>query len=177
MLLTKDERKLLTAYYLKITAEKGLEEVTKEKWYTLSQLITILNSRNLKKAARELPDHDVSDAIKPSIEEEITTGELEALKKEIKEYVRYKSKVNVANNTLKKRELIAIRYGPPDSDQIGVSLTIKGFDLGRKHNGWYYKTGGMWWAEYKGHWIWSILATIVSFILGGLLGWLSRGAH
>lgn len=173
MLLTKDERKLLTAYYLKITGEKGLEEVTKEKWYPLSQMMRILKSRNLKKAARELPDHDVGDAIKPSIEEEITTGELEALMRESKEYLRYESKVSVANNTLKKRELIAIRYGPPDSDHIGVSLTIKGFDLGRKYNGWYYKTGGMWWAEYKGHWIWSILAAILSFILG----WLLRGAH
>jgi hypothetical protein len=64
----------------------------------------------------------------------------------------------------------------PDSEEAEckstffANLTLEGLDLGRKYNGWWYKTGGMWWAEYKGHWFWTIAGIIVSFLLGLLTG-------
>ena len=53
---------------------------------------------------------------------------------------------------------------------ITLNLTLEGYDLGSKYNSWWYKTGGMWWAEYKGHWFWTIAGIIVSFLLGLLTG-------
>jgi len=173
MLLTKDESKLLRAYYLKITKEKGLEKVTIEKWYQVSDLIEMLRSRNIKKAIRKLPDSTVSNAIS-SGQNEFDIG---IMRKEVPKYLRDEKRVNITNDTLEKQGLISVRYGPPQgkgkiSDWRGISLTIEGWNLGRQYNSWYYKTGGFWWAEYKGHWIWSIVAAIISFILG----WLAKGA-
>lgn len=52
-------------------------------------------------------------------------------------------------------------------------LTIDGFDLGRKYNSWWIRTG-LWFAEYKDHWFWLIVG-----FLGGIMGalivnWLSK---
>jgi len=57
-----------------------------------------------------------------------------------------------------------------ECDNITLRLTLEGYDLGSKYNSWWYKTGGMWWAEYKGHWFWTIAGIIVSFLLGWLIG-------
>ena len=48
-----------------------------------------------------------------------------------------------------------------------VELTLDGWDLGRKYNHWFTRTG-LWWAEYKGHWVWVLLGIIISFVIGWL---------
>ena len=57
-----------------------------------------------------------------------------------------------------------------ECNNITLRLTLEGYDLGSKYNSWWYKTGGMWWAEYKGHWLWTIAGIIISFLLGLLTG-------
>ena len=54
--------------------------------------------------------------------------------------------------------------------EITLCLTLDGYDLASKYDSWWYKTGGMWWAEYKGHWFWSVVASIITFIVGFLVG-------
>ena len=171
MWLTKDERKLLKAYYLKITKEKGLEKVNMEKWYQISDLIEILRSHNLEKEVRKLPDSTVGDAISS----DQGKFNIDIMRKEVPKYQQDQKRVNITNDTLEKQELIVVRYGRPPgkgeiSDWRGISLTIEGWKWGSKYNGWYYKTGGLWWAEYKGHWIWPVIGLIVSFIIGLLVG-------
>lgn len=46
MWLQKNERKLLRVYYLKITQEKGIDDIRKEKWYRLPDLVEILKGRS-----------------------------------------------------------------------------------------------------------------------------------
>jgi len=45
-----------------------------------------------------------------------------------------------------------------------IKLTIEGYDLGRKYTEWFDRTG-LWFSEYKDHWIW-----IIASFLGGVFG-------
>jgi len=80
-----------------------------------------------------------------------------------------------ATRVLNERGLVML--GDTDRRQanrsIYVGLTPAGYDLGRKYNSRFARSG-LWFSEYKDHWVW----LIVSFI-GGVLGsllvqWLSR---
>ena len=77
-----------------------------------------------------------------------------------------------AKDVLKNRGLIDIQTD--NLERTIISLTIEGYDLGSKYNSWWIRSG-LWFTEYKHHWIW----LIVSF-LGGIFGalivsWLSKG--
>jgi len=87
-----------------------------------------------------------------------------------------------ANQRLLKRQLISLIANEPGesiSDDIrklfnlpDVKLTIQGWDLGRKYNSWFIRSG-LRFAEYKDHWLWVIIG-----FGGGILGtlivnWLS----
>jgi len=68
-----------------------------------------------------------------------------------------------ANDKLKKRDLANIERDETGMD-VTVSLTLEGWDLGEKYNGWLVKSG-LWFEEYRNHWIWLIVG-----FLGGILG-------
>jgi len=168
MWLPRNERKLLQAYYLKVAEQKGGTQITKELWYEVADLAMLLQIRNLKKAMRTLRCYGEWSTV-----EKVETGQnlnVEQLKKEIKQVGQAKANVKTANSALEERLLIGIRKHGSVPSVIGISLTANGWDTGREYNSWYYKTGGMWWAEYKGHWIWSVLAALVTFIIGWILG-------
>ena len=74
---------------------------------------------------------------------------------------------DATNNILAKRGLIVCKHDGVMYDPI-IELTKEGYDLGMKYNGWFYKTGGMWWTEHKGHWIWSVLAFVIGLVIGKL---------
>ena len=57
-----------------------------------------------------------------------------------------------------------------ECNEITLRLTLEGYDLAFKYDSWWYRTGGMWWAEYKGHWVWILVGFIISFLLGLLTG-------
>lgn len=71
-----------------------------------------------------------------------------------------------ANNNLKERGLINEEREMADSILI-ITLTLKGYDLGRKYNSWFIRTG-LWFEEYKNHWLILILG-FVAGILGALV--------
>jgi hypothetical protein len=91
--------------------------------------------------------------------------------KGVPEYAKSKSRVANANKILSERNLIQYREA---GDSIEISLTMKGYDLGRKYNCWWLRSN-LWYAEYiKHHWI-----CIVGSFLGGILAtllvqWLSN---
>ena len=59
----------------------------------------------------------------------------------------------------------------PPSGELGdiifLRLTLSGLDLASKYDNWFTRSG-LWFAEYKHHWLWVILA----FIAGSLFHWL-----
>lgn len=112
-----------------------------------------------------------------------------------KKYTSNSMKVVKANRNLSRRRLINLeeyedarsvifRHGWAerdlaefllDSKDTGgscttiVELTLDGWDLGRKYNN-RWERGKLWWGEQKQHWLWSVLAIIVTFLLGLLAG-------
>ena len=97
-----------------------------------------------------------------------------------------------ANNILSRRGLInceiadgidVLRRLPKISEAMGlaenpnvhfgISPTLAGYDLGRKYNSWWSKSG-LWFAEYKNHWIWLIVSYIAGIISMLLVNWLSK---
>jgi len=73
-----------------------------------------------------------------------------------------KGVIESANNRLQKRDLIETREC--GTGLYEVTLKLAGWDLGCNYNSWWDRTG-LWFREYKDHWVW----LIVSFI-GGVLG-------
>jgi hypothetical protein len=74
------------------------------------------------------------------------------------------NRVRNANTHLAARELIQTTNHQHEPGVIVVSLTIAGYDLGRRYASPWVRTG-LWFAEYKDHWIWLILGFV-----GGIIG-------
>jgi hypothetical protein len=82
-----------------------------------------------------------------------------------------KIRIQIANSTLDKRNLIALM--PSQGDAFTLSLTLTGYDLGRKYNSWWSRSG-LWFAEYKDHWFWLILGFLGGIIGALIVNWLSK---
>ncbi len=76
----------------------------------------------------------------------------------------------ISKDSINLHNFLASSEDDIECDNITLRLTLEGYDLGSKYNSWYYKTGGMWWAEYKVHWFWHIVGIVVGFLLGLLTG-------
>ena len=143
MWLPKDERRLLLYYY------RGINKVNGEESLDLKELVQSLFCKNIK----ELQLHEKEKRDK-DIEEQV------------KDYIDEKNRVAAANEALKRRGLIEqiIHSG---GKVRRITLNLEGYDLGRKYSSW-WDSSGLWFADYREHWIW----LIVSFF-GGVLGGLS----
>jgi len=82
-----------------------------------------------------------------------------------------KSIVATANKVLSERKFIKYREA---GISIELSLSIEGYDLGRKYSSWWTRSGLLF-AEYKHHWIWIIISFLVGIIGALLVNWLSNG--
>ncbi len=156
MWLPKDERRLLEGYYINIG------EVSKQHEFPLDDLLGFIKSN----ASSELP---------PS-------GHPQRIKK-YKEWLKERNRIIIANRALEERGLIThapqvfvvgcTYEGAETNPCLTISLTISGYDLGRKYNSWVTRTG-LWFAEYRYHWIWLIVSYITGIMSMLLVNWLSR---
>ena len=162
MWLPKDERKLLLAYFLKIG------EPDREGWYEEDVLVKTLKLKKNKKSISMLRDYFKNGLEKESTNQSVSNeNDISLSKKEIKDYINYRNIAQTANGRLSKRKLIIIKPHSFKDDVVGISLTIKGWDLAQKYSSW-FGTTGEWWKENKGHWVWVLLSIIVSFVIGWL---------
>ena len=166
MWLSKEERKLLVIYHVAIT--ESLKTVgwtfTAEKWYSMSKLVKVYQNVYYRTAAKTLKD-DYQAAVEETNREgksEEPDGDkaVDDYKKSLGDMVA----INAASAVLAERGLIKLSEHQHDSLAIGVSLTVRGYDLGRKYSN-RLTASGLWFAEYKDHWGW----IVVSF-LGGIIG-------
>jgi hypothetical protein len=65
-----------------------------------------------------------------------------------------------------QRHLLSVEYNQPEPNVVRVTLTVAGYDQGRKYSGWFSRSGE-WFAEYRNHWIFIIVGFLAG-ILGGL---------
>ena len=77
---------------------------------------------------------------------------------------------NMAKDSINLHNFLASSEDDIECNDITLRLTLDGCDLGKEYSGWWYKTGGMWFAEYRGHWCWIVVGYIVGVISGLLIG-------
>jgi hypothetical protein len=177
MWLPKEERKLLVIYYVGIT--EGLKRVdstvTAEKWYSMSDLIAVLKAKNVRKAAKELrgdyhksvermydePDEAETSNRHSESEDHVTVADME-------QWLKAKAEIDTVNATLRERKLINLSTHTRTSD-VGVSLTMEGYDLGMKYSKWPTKVS-LWVGEYP--WIWLIIAGVIGAVILKVVDWL-----
>jgi hypothetical protein len=86
-------------------------------------------------------------------------------------------KVQAANERLQERGFIELRVSDLAGDEIKygheAKLTLQGWDIGRKYN-CFFTRSGLWFAEYKNHWLWFILCFLGGIIGAVLVNWLSK---
>jgi len=81
-----------------------------------------------------------------------------------------RGRAKIASKTLQQRNLIA--FLDDRGDALRVQLSLEGYDLGRKYASW-FDWSGLWFAEYKNHWIWIIISFLGGVIGALLINWLS----
>jgi len=76
-------------------------------------------------------------------------------------------KVWAANERLQERGFIELResHSVVDAmtDRLEVKLTLQGWDIGRKYSNCLIRSG-LWFEEYKHHWLWIIVAYIAGVL-------------
>jgi hypothetical protein len=174
MWLPKDERQLLRIYYWNIRdrqkkiGSNPLEEV----WGTISKdFAEAFEANDWKEAARRFKaDLHKSEGTtyREADEKSKEKWNLKDARGQIKRYLDIRSRVDAANAVLAERNLIEVR--PHESeDNMGVSFTIEGYDLGRKYVKWHTLIG-LWIGEYS--WVWLILAGLIGALISQVLNWL-----
>jgi len=142
--LPKEERRLLAGYF-RMFGDVGNEEAYREG--TLARLL---------RGAKTVPSYeDDSETPEP---------DMEKLKAAIKRLITGRRQVEAANRRLLARGLIRLSRHESVADVVVVSLTLEGFDLGRRYATWFTSTQLLF-REYKDHWLWLLLG-----VIGGMLG-------
>lgn len=76
-----------------------------------------------------------------------------------------------ANKRLHERGFIEL--GKREMEKIPVKLNLQGWDLGRKYNSLLIRSG-LWFAEYKHHWFWIVLAYVAGILSTLIVNRLSK---
>ncbi len=81
-------------------------------------------------------------------------------------------RVEIADLDLKERGYIRVNF---ENTEFSVALTLKGCDLGRKYDSSFWIWSGLWFKEYKDHWIWLIVCFLGGIVGALLVNFLSNG--
>ncbi len=157
MWLPKDERRLLSYYYRRIN-----------KVGTAQNLEISESIKALREKRNETPK-----STRENIFENYNTLENTNNRLSQRGLIIWK---NLNQNNIKA----AHRYDHSNSQELyentkvnlSITLTIGGYDLGRKYSSWWTRSG-LWFAEYKDHWFWLILSFLGGIVGALLVNWLS----
>ncbi len=93
----------------------------------------------------------------------------EVLERDIEQAAAVLARSRKANKVLSARGLIICTPIQPGTS-VKVGLTIKGYDLGRRYSNW-FSWSGLWFYEYRNHWIWLIAGSFGGAVLTKLVEW------
>ncbi len=179
MWLPRDERHILLAYYTNIfnLDDKDISRYLEQpKFFHLSDWTVILKKSQRIPILTPLLVKRRAIKVNAYGNNNMRTGEqnenLEQIKKEIKTIIKLQRRLDIANEYLKTRRLIELSPHESIYDVVGIKLTVGGYDLGRKYTSCLIRSG-LWFAEYKHHWIWIIVSFLGGIIGGLLVSWLS----
>lgn len=162
MWLPRDERRLIEGYYINIG------EIEKEKWFEMSNWIPVIRTLNVKNRAQKVKSYFKSGKSQ-SEHDKVDPKDLSG---SMKRWIQDMNRVNIATTALESRKLIRLHPHQNESRVKAVSLTIDGYDLGRKYSSWFTRSGLLF-AEYKNHWFWLILGFLGGIIGALIVNWLS----
>ena len=164
MWLPKSERYLLIAYYtcmpeLRVEGETFSENELR-CFVTNNLKIPFVALRRVMKLARELRDKRKNNS---------ETAENQ--QQNYPEFLEAKMTIWATNRILNERGFLeAIECG---TGYYNIKMKLEGLDLSRKYSSW-WTYSGLWFREYKDHWIW-LIASFFGGVIGALLiNWLSR---
>jgi len=103
--------------------------------------------------------------------------DIAAFTKTVPALMRNMERVKLANKHLAERKLINLERVSLETSVVVVSLTLEGYDLGRRYASSWDCTG-IWFEQYKNHWFWLIAACIGGALLKTLfdfIGTLFKG--
>ena len=155
MWLSKDERRLLAGYY------SSIGDINTERVYQFRDLAQLLRFRGHRRPIREY--HDSGESSNDS-------KDFNALKREISQYIDACHRIEKANNLLAARELIARTPHQHEIHVVCIALSVAGYDLGRRYSNLFESTG-LWFQEYRNHWIWLIVAFFGGATGAKLMDW------
>src|SRR5260370_12556971 len=161
MYLSKDESRLLAGYFTQIA------EFRREVHFQLPDLcnwlkpswLAWLTFRGHKKRIAEYWD-----------DEELPRSR--AKFNGTRDYINNSNRVRLANNLLAERRLITLIPHDSITDLFVVSLTLDGYDLDRGHSH-FFDWSGLWFREYKDHWMWLIAAFFGGSFSGKIIDFMS----
>jgi len=160
MWITKYERRLLAGYYRKI------EDAYKQAVYRYDDLHPLLNWLSL------WPPPLKWFVTRKTIPTDAPIDE-KNYEKQIKRLLATRHRLERANKLLEERKLIALKSHETDRDACAIKLTLEGYDLGRRYASW-WTCSGLWFQEYKNHWIWVIISFLGGVLGGFISSWLTR---
>ena len=149
MWLPKDERRLLAGYYTLIGA------IDTKNVYCLRDLARLLRFRGHRS---HIPEYGESESSSTE------SKDLESMKREIAQYVDFSNRIEKANSLLVARKLVTVTPHQHETRVVVIGLSVEGYDLGRRFSNT-VESSGLWFQEYRNHWIWLIVA-----FLGGAVG-------
>jgi hypothetical protein len=141
MWLSRDERHLLLGYYVNIfniDDRNVCRYLDEPKWFEMSDWFVILEKSNwfpvltswlIKRAARNVKAY--GDSVKAPPNE---NKDIKECTKEIKAHIKFDRRLQYSNSELVKRKFINIRRHEHFNGVVGISLTMEGYDLGRKYS-------------------------------------------
>jgi hypothetical protein len=86
---------------------------------------------------------------------------------QVSEFIRAKRRLELALDVLARRQLLNVTTHQSSDGVRIISLTLAGYDLGRRLNSWWWRSG-LWFEAHRYHWVMLILG-IVGGVIGGLL--------
>jgi hypothetical protein len=159
MWLPKDERRLLSYYYRRIN------KVETDQYLEMNELIKLLRKKQAEKSKREiiLGTYNILENV----------NNLLSQRGLIKWENRNPDSIYVLKELPKTSESLSL----PENTTVTfrITLTLKGYDLGRKYSSWWARSG-LWFTEYKDHWFWLILSFLGGIIGALIVNWLSDGS-
>lgn len=150
MWLPKDERRLLAGYYNVIG---GLGRRNVYRIGALRPLLRCYQSRS------KVPEY--GDAAEPAHDHGTSQ---KGMKEWVNKHFDETNRIELANKHLHERGLIVLELHENEHDVVLISLTVDGYDVGRKYAGFLTRSG-LWFEEYRNHWLWLIIA-----FFGGAIG-------
>jgi hypothetical protein len=107
----------------------------------------------------KVPEH--GDGPQPSDND---SGDAKDIRRWVEDRFKETNRIERANKHLHERALIVLERHQHETDVVLITLTVDGYDAGRKYAGFLARSG-LWFEEYRNHWLWLIAA-----FFGGAIG-------